>query len=102
MRLKINFYSVFIAGIMLANFASANDPIKAKQNYDRYCAACHGFNGISIAPDAPNLRMNQGLLQSDLQIVQKLKMGSSKKPPMMGLLSDQDLQQIIIYTRTIR
>lgn len=80
----------------------ANDQIKAKQNYDRFCAACHGFNGISVTPDAPNLRMNQGLLQSDLQIVQKLKMGSARKPPMMGLLSDQDLQQIIIYTRTIR
>lgn len=87
---------------LLAMPVSANDQIKAKQNYDRFCAACHGFNGISVTPDAPNLRMNQGLLQSDLQIIQKLKMGSARKPPMMGLLSDQELQQIIIYTRTIR
>lgn len=87
---------------LLATPVAANDQVKAKQNYDRFCAACHGFNGISVTPDAPNLRMNQGLLQSDLQIIQKLKMGSARKPPMMGLLSDQELQQIIIYTRTIR
>ena len=78
------------------------DPVKARQNYDRFCAACHGFNGVSVSPDAPNLRFNQGLLQSDLQIVQKLKMGSSKKPPMVGILSDQDLQQVVIFARTLR
>ena len=97
---------MLLGGTLLASLLAmpvlANDQIKAKQNYARFCAACHGFNGISVVPDAPNLRMNQGLLQSDLQIVQKLKMGSARKPPMMGLLSDQELQQIIIYTRTIR
>jgi mono/diheme cytochrome c family protein len=78
------------------------DQAKAKQNYERYCAACHGFNGMSVAPDAPNLRMNQGLLQPDMQIVQKLKMGSPKKPPMLGILNDQDLLQVIVYSRTLR
>ena len=90
-----------IVAFGLASDAGA-DQAKAKQNYERYCAACHGFNGMSIAPDAPNLRMNQGLLQSDMQIVQKLKMGSPKKPPMMGILNDQDLLQVIVYTRTLR
>lgn len=74
---------------------------KAKKNYERYCAGCHGFNGMSINPDAPNLRMNEGLLQADFQIVEKLKAGSAKKPPMRGLLSDQELQQIVTYIRTI-
>ena len=94
--------TLFIIAGLMGNQVGANDQVKAKQNYDRFCAACHGFNGVSVTPDAPNLRMNQGLLQSDLQIVQKLKMGSPKKPPMMGLMTDQDLQQVIIYSRTIR
>jgi hypothetical protein len=41
-------------------------------------------------------------LQPDLQIVQKLKAGSQRKPPMMGLMTDQELMDVVIYTRTIR
>ena len=78
------------------------DQAKAKLDYQKYCAACHGFNGMSVAPDTPNLRLNQGLLQSDMAILQKLKAGSAKKPPMMGILNDQDLLQVIVYTRTLR
>lgn len=85
-----------------ANLASSADMAKAKQNYDRYCAACHGFNGMSITPGVPNLRMNEGLMQADIQIVQKLKMGTSKKPPMLGVLRDQELQDVVAYARTIR
>jgi mono/diheme cytochrome c family protein len=94
----------FAVSIVLVGLAPevGADQAKAKQNYERYCAACHGFNGMSVAPDTPNLRMNQGLLQPDMQIVQKLKMGSPKKPPMLGILNDQDLLQVIVYTRTLR
>ena len=102
MRFKIQVSTLIVIVGLMGKQVWANNQMKAKQNYDRFCAACHGFNGVSVTPDAPNLRMNQGLLQSDLQIVQKLKMGSPKKPPMMGLMTDQDLQQVIIYSRTIR
>jgi cytochrome c553 len=94
---------ICVGSILLAAAGAIQaDPVKARQNYERFCAACHGFNGVSVSPDAPNLRFNQGLLQSDLQIVQKLKMGSPKKPPMAGIISDQDLQQVVIYARTLR
>lgn len=82
--------------------AHAYDMMRAKTNYDRYCAACHGFNGMSVMPDAPHLRMNEGLLQTDFQILDKLKRGSARKPPMSGILSDQDLLDVITYSRTLR
>lgn len=90
--------ALFIA----ASSASAADLVKAKQNYDRYCAACHGFTGMSVMPDAPNLRLNAGLMQPDLMIVNKLKSGSAKKPPFVGLMSDQELFDVVTYARTIR
>jgi cytochrome c553 len=98
MRILLPALMMLAAGHAVA----ANDPLKARQNYERYCAACHGFNGMSVAPDAPNLRQGQGLMQSDQQILQKLKAGSAKKPPMLGLMNDQDLLQVITYARTIR
>lgn len=97
----MRFFLFMIFG-MVAGSCLADSQLKAKDNYQRHCAACHGFDGMSVYTGAPNLRMNEGLLQSDFEIVQKLKAGSPKKPPMMGLLSDQELHQIVIYIRTIR
>jgi mono/diheme cytochrome c family protein len=103
MKMKIFHRLIVPIVISLASgLAAAADMAKAKQNYDRYCAACHGFNGMSITPGVPNLRMNEGLMQADFQIVQKLKMGTPKKPPMLGILKDQELQDVVAYTRTIR
>lgn len=96
------FLITLLATTMIAGNAWALDKMRAKSNYDRYCAACHGFNGMSVMPDAPHLRMNEGLLQTDLQILDKLKRGSSRKPPMSGILSDQDLLEVISYSRTLR
>jgi cytochrome c553 len=93
---------LIVTSLVMSAPVLAADMVKAKQNYDRFCAACHGFNGMSLAPDVPSLRLNQGLLQPDLQIVQKLKAGSQRKPPMMGLMTDQELMDVVIYTRTIR
>lgn len=97
-RLLLALLGVFV----MTGSAHAYDMMRAKMNYDRYCAACHGFNGMSVMPDAPHLRMNEGLLQTDLEILGKLKRGSARKPPMSGILSDQDLLDIITYSRTLR
>jgi len=99
--LKLAFSSVIVSMLLVSGGYCA-DMVKAKQNYDRYCAACHGFNGMSSTAGVPNLRMNQGLMQPDMQIVQKLKMGSNKKPPMLGIMNDQELLDVVAYTRTIR
>ena len=89
-------------GLSILGSAHSADMIKAKLNYERFCASCHGFNGMSITPGTPNLRMNEGLIQPDFQIVQKLKMGSPKKPPMLGMMTEQELQDVVTYARTIR
>jgi len=94
--------SSMILSLLLVSSGHGADMGKAKQNYERYCAACHGFNGMSSTAGVPNLRMNQGLMQPDIQIVQKLKMGSTKKPPMLGIMNDQELLDVVAYTRTIR
>ena len=100
--MNIKSATVLLLSFSFASFPVHADGATAKRNYERFCAACHGFNGMSITPGVPNLRMNEGLIQPDFQIIQKLKMGSPKKPPMLGVLKDQELQEIISYTRTIR
>lgn len=70
-----------------------------KRVYQQYCVACHGPSGMSVRPDAPNLRMQQGLSSTDLQIVEKLKRGNAGKPAMLGLVSDRDLFDVVAYVR---
>lgn len=81
---------------------SAADLARGKMLYQRHCAACHGATGLSVMPNTPNLALNQGLTQSDLQIMQTLKMGSPRKPPFIGMMSDAELLDVVAYVRTIR
>lgn len=85
-----------------AGVVQAADMVKAKMNYERLCAACHGFNGMSTMPDAPHLRLNQGLLQPDMQLMNKLKMGWARHMPLIGQVQDQEILDLVLYTRTLR
>lgn len=93
-----------LLGLALFGVSSAQaiDLARGKVVYDRYCASCHGFNGISVMPDAPHLKLNQGLIQPDLAIINKLRSGAPKKPPFMGVISDADLASVVAYSRTLR
>lgn len=91
----------FALGALMSS-AQATDFENGKRLYMQFCAACHGPSGMSLRPDAPNLRLQQGLAQSDVVIVEKLKRGSAGKPPMMGLMSDRDLYDVVTYSRGLR
>jgi mono/diheme cytochrome c family protein len=100
--MRFSALAVSSALLLAALPASAADMVKAKMNYDRLCAACHGFNGMSMMPDAPHLRLNQGLMQHDMQLMNKLKMGWQRHMPLIGQVSDQDILDIVTYTRNLR
>lgn len=68
--------------------------------YQRYCISCHGVGGRSMLPDVPNLYGRQGSLAPDVALMEKLKKGSQRKPPFIGLLSDRDMLDVLAYIRT--
>lgn len=98
--------SIRVASTMLllacAYSASAADLARGQRLYNLHCASCHGITGIPIMPETPNLSMREGMSQPDVVIMQSLKMGKKNKPPFFGRLNDQELLDVIQYTRTLR
>jgi mono/diheme cytochrome c family protein len=71
--------------------------------YQRHCAGCHGITGIPVTPQTPNLSMREGMNKPDIMLVQGLKTGGrGAMPPFFGILSDQELMEVIRYVRVMR
>lgn len=91
------------AALLAAVAAHAADPTTGKQKYEATCAACHGMQGISIAPIYPNLAgQKQEYLVAQLQAFRD---GSRKNPimqPMAKGLTDADIVNIAAYVSTLK
>lgn len=88
--------------LTLASSAFAADVARGQRLYNVHCAACHGITGIPVMPGTPNLSVREGMSQPDVVIMQSLKMGKKNKPPFFGRLNDQELLDVIQYTRVMR
>lgn len=92
-----------IGALLVASSAYAVDPAAGKAKYEGTCAACHGANGISVAPIYPNLAG-----QKDEYLVSQLKAfrdGSRPNPimqPMAKGLTNTDIANIGAYLATLK
>lgn len=50
----------------------------------------------------PNFRRGEGLLQSDFALIDTLKQGMGAMPAYQGLLTDNELADVITYIRTLQ
>lgn len=92
---------VFVVLAGIAGSASATDMAAARQLYNQHCASCHGSDGRSRFPDVPDLRRSGVAAIPGFEAVNKLKMGSARKPPFLGRLTDQQLMDTLVYARTL-
>ena len=81
--------------------ARAADASKGAQSYALHCQSCHGRSGVSVQPEAPNLARGEGLMQPDMMLLVSIKTGKNAMPGFMGILKDQDILDVIAYTRTL-
>lgn len=93
------------AGVLLAAACalptSGADIVRGAELYQRHCASCHGQDGVSTWPGAPNIARREGMMQTDQALLQKLRMGRGAKPGFQGLMSDQEILNVIAYSRTL-
>lgn len=82
--------------------ANAADIARGAQVYNTHCASCHGVNGVSVMPSAPNFARSERMLQPDFQLLAAIKVGRAAMPAYNGVLPDRDLYDVIAYMRTLR
>ncbi|HEC19918.1 MAG TPA: cytochrome c [Gammaproteobacteria bacterium] len=80
--------------------ALAGDPMKGRPLYVEHCSGCHGLNGQPQVAEVPNFKMGQGLMQSDQQMLDFVKRGKLVMPGFKGILTDDQILDIIAHVRT--
>lgn len=80
--------------LMAANTA------QGKQIYTQNCSICHGTQGISNMPSAPNFKRGEALAQSDFALFEHIKKGKNACPAFVGILQQQQIFDVIAYLRT--
>jgi cytochrome c6 len=103
--LKIrNFKPRLLASLLLmfgSGLSHAADTNKGAELYAMHCATCHGVSGISVMPGAPNFAQSEGLMSPDGTLLISIRNGKVAMPAYRGVLSDQDILNVIAYLRTL-
>jgi len=102
-RLQGAFWALVLsAALGLASApARAADPIKGQQTYETHCLKCHGPRGVPVLVGAPNFSRGERLVQPDLVILEKIKVGRNAMPSFRGVLRDYEILDVIAYIRTL-
>jgi cytochrome c6 len=82
--------------------AVGSDPASGSRHYFSRCIGCHGVGGKSVNPNAPNLVASERLLQPEVALLMRIKTGKNQCPPFLGIMTDQEIRDLIAYLRTLR
>ena len=94
-------YSLIIFCILCSpTWLMAASTAQGKQIYSQNCSICHGTQGISNMPSAPNFKRGETLFQSDLTLLEHIKKGKNACPAFVGILKKQQMLDVIAYLRT--
>lgn len=102
--IKTTLIASFAIGAMLvAVTANAADPAAGQKQYEATCAACHGAQGISIAPIYPNLAgQKDEYLVSQMKAFRDASRKNAIMEPMAKGLTDTDIVNIAAYVSTLK
>ena len=87
--------------MLMLSTAIAGDPAKGRGIYASRCAGCHGANGVPTMPAIPNFTMGQGVMKSDPEIMAFIKKGKAVMPAFEGILTDDEILDVIAHIRTL-
>ncbi len=80
----------------------AADPGNGGKIYATHCSSCHGEDGASTMPGTPDFSRRERLFKPDMALLVSIRDGISVMPAYRGLLTDQEILDIVAYLRSMR
>ena len=71
------------------------------QIFSKYCAGCHGFNGIAYYVNSPSFALGQRMEKSDATLKQSINKGRTIMPSWEDKISHQEIDAVLIYIRKL-
>ncbi len=90
-----------LLGLLISGSLGASDIANGQQIYRKHCAGCHGSRGIAAMVGAADFARGEGLLQSDFDLLARIKAGKNACPAYLGILKEQQIFDVIAYIRTL-
>lgn len=99
--LTLLFAVLAILAVGWSSSGVAADRGNGRAIYEMHCIGCHGEGGRSIDPTVPSFANGDGLFMMDSELLQRIRQGNQTMPAFRGLLSDQEIRDVISYLRTL-
>jgi cytochrome c6 len=99
-RLRLKLFAALLV-TSWPGLSHAADPHKGAELYATHCALCHGASGNSVMLSAPNFAQGERLMNPDGALLLSIQNGKAAMPSYRGVLSDQDILNVIAYLRTL-
>ncbi|HEA26501.1 MAG TPA: cytochrome c [Ectothiorhodospiraceae bacterium] len=96
------YHLLFFVLLFPVQIAVARGAASGLDVYQEHCQHCHGDDGSGEMVDIPNLQIGEGMMQADFMLVETMKRGIGIMPAYDGLLSDDEIDNVITYTRTLQ
>ncbi len=103
MKNRMNVIRLFTFSVLMLTMGAsmAGDPTKGRGIYAARCAGCHGSNGRPMMTELPNFTLGQGLMKSDQEIMSFIKKGKGVMPAFEGVITDDEILDVIAHLRTL-
>ena len=88
--------------LAMATSLQAADIYSGRQVYELHCQSCHGAEGRSMELGIPDFSRGESLFRPDTDLVRELRDGGGMHPAYRGLLSDDEMRDVLAYIRTLQ
>lgn len=94
-----NLLAAVAACMLMVGAAQAASPVNGGKLYNLHCVSCHGHNGQAQMPGVPDFK-RRGLFKPNTQMVNLVERGSGVMPAYRGLLSREEILDVLAYIRS--
>lgn len=71
-------------------------------NYEKFCAGCHGLNGVARYIASPSFAIGERMDKSDDRLLDSIANGKGVMPSWKEKLGEEERRQILAYVRTLQ